>query len=430
MDIEELNYYFKSEKNKTIVKIEENHNGYVKTATSKFNQNLLSIIQQYFKDVRNSKIQQLCEDELINPVIKSHQSFIKDIDSVLSSLIHSATINIEEGQEENKINAGIDQTISDINKKSSSISINGYINDYLSKLRSFFYYSYESPFVSRSQVERIYTDLQAELAKYLTNETNKIEDNLKETIKKELSSLSSKYKNQIHEFRNQTKSNSNMSEYQSIIEMAGLYLVTRGNQNYIVEPSTNEYHELETNGQTTDNRFAILSNQIGEYSIEDSTKNISIISDSLITRITNNETNERIKIEYGFDGYEFSLNERKIEDPEKRKEFIIMIHERFPGVYKHLCADPFLGQECANVIAEKEQTSKNAAMFIDEVQENTANLLNELDEEEKADNNEQAFISDPEKSIDEELFELEQNPAVKRYIELKNQQEMALPPIL
>lgn len=417
MNMEELNYYLNSERNKAIAKIEENYSEIIKKSTSRFNQNLLPIIQKYFKDVRVSKMEEFCENELVYQITNQSKS-MNELETLLNDLVTSTSREVENGSEESKINANIDHIISVINKTTSFTWINEYINDYLRKLRSFFFFSYESPLVSTSQVEKLYNDLQEELRKHLINEANKIDSSMKETIKNELNSLSSNYKNQIHEFRNQanTDKNVNMKEFQTIIAMAGLSLVNQGHQDYIVDPTTNNLHELDENGRTKDNRFTILSNKIGEYSIGDSEKNISIISDSLTTRIINKETNERIKIEYGFDGYEFTINERKIEDQDMREEFIIMLYEKYPGVYKHLCEDPFLGEECISVISKNNESKTN-------ITASAESLLNELDREETVNTNTQAFISDTDKSIDDEIFELEQNPIVQRYLELKKQQE-------
>ncbi len=424
MDMEELNYYFKSEKNRAMAQIEESYNEIIKKSTSKFNQGLISKILQYFKDIRVNKIQDLCENELVNPILNNEQKWMNGIDTHLNDLVYSTARDIEASAEESKLSANIDRTISVINATTSFTWINEYINDYLSKLRSFFFFSYESPLFSTSQVEKNYMDLQEELKRYLINEVNKVDSSMKETIKKELDSLRSNYKNQIHEFRNQVNinKNTNMKEFQTIIAMAGLSLINQGHQDYIVDPTTNNLHELDENGRTKDKRFTVLSNKIGEYSIGDSEKNISIISDSLTTRIIDKETNERIKIEYGFDGYEFTINDRKIEDSEMRKEFIIMLFEKYPGVYKHLCDDPFLGEECISVIS-KNNESKNTDMSLNNVNASPESLLDELDNEEPVNTNEQAFIGDTEKSIDDEIFELEQNPIVQRYLELKKQQE-------
>lgn len=418
MDIEDLIYYLKSEKNKSVARIEEKYKNYTSTNCKRIKLAISDKIKGYFHDINFSKVEKYLDDNFFTPIMSHQKNYVGEIDSLIHTMVSSISRDLEESREESRINNTIDETIIEINRTNLFKHFNEYMNECISCLGSYILYSYQSPLYSRSQIENLYYTLEDDLRKYMTSEINKLTNSMNTETEKELYSLSSNYKNQIHEFRNQNKSNALESEYKTVIEMAGLSLVKENDKMYIVDQNNN-YHELEENRRTTDNQYNILSNNIGEYSIADFSRNISIISDSLTTRIINKETNERIKIEYGFDGYEFMINEKKIEDKQGRKDFINMLYQNYPGVYRHLCSDPFLGKECIDTIAEinKPNVSANAAMFISDFKKNTESMLNELDQ------NEQAFITEEEKSLDDEIFELEQNPLVQRYLELKRIQE-------
>ncbi len=422
MNLEDVKYYFQTEKDKRVSKIEENYKNYTSSICNKIKMTVYDKIKDYFRDIDLKRIESYLDDNFINPIMNNSQKYIGEIDGALYNLIYSISRDLEESIEESRINASIDQSVSEITMANSLNNLNTNISECLASLRSYVCYSYQTPFFSHSQIENLYFDLEHDLRNYLTSEVNKLAEFMNTETKKELNSLSTNYKNQIHEFRSQEKNSSLESEYAPIIEMAGLRVVKENDTMYIVDQDNN-YHEFDGDRRTIDNQFTMLSNNIGEYSIADFTRNISIISDNLTTRIINKETNERIKIEYGFDGYEFTINEKKIEDKQGRKDFINMLYQNYPGVYNHLCEDPFLGKECRDAINEiNEIVSANAAMFIDDFKKDTESMLNELDQVEQS-QNEQAFFSDEEKSLDDQIFELEQNPIVQRYLELKKLQE-------
>lgn len=433
MDFEDLRHFFTNEKNKRVVRVEENYVSYIKRVTPSIKANLVEKIKKYFKDVRTVKMDEIFDNEISFSLMNSSMRCVSELETILNGLISSTTRELEDESEESKINANIDQTVSVINKTTSFRWISEYINNYLSKLQSYFYYTYQSPLVSMSQVETLFTDLKGELNSYLIQEANKIDSTMKSTIETEINSLSSEYKNQIHEFRSKANKvdNNYRSKYQGIVELAGLRIVNQGDQDYLVEPTTNEFHELNENGRTTDNRYAILSNKIGEYTIGDMEQNITIISDNLTTRIINKNTNDRIKIESGFDGYEFTINDKKITTPEEKQEFVVMLSNDYPGVYNFICSEPFWGKEYSQMVEEYKNKihSKNAEAFIDGPNETTQSLLAELDEQEAISNNAAAFKTDdnePEElNIDDEIFELEQNPIVQRYLELKKLKEQS-----
>lgn len=432
MDLEDLHYFFKSEKNKRVTRIEENYVSYLKRVTPNIKANLNEKIKNYFRDVRTVQMDELFDNEMSFPLMNSSMRSVNELETILNDLVSSTTRKLEEEAEESNINANIDQTISVINKTTSFRWISGYISNYLLKLQSYFYYRYQSSLVSLNQVERLFTDLKGELNSYLINEANKIEETMKAKINEELDSLSSLYKDKIHEYRRQSNSvNSNyQSQYQDIVSLAGLKIISQGGQEYLVD-SSNEYHELKENGRTADNRYAILSNRIGEYTIGDMQQNMTIISDNLTTRIINKNTNDRIKIEYGFDGYEFTINDKKIETSEEKQEFVVMLSKQYPGVYNFICRETFYGKEYIQMVEQYKENihSKNAQAFIDEKTTAPESLLEELDEETKTRENEESLVSDLESdelSIDDEIFKLEQDPNVQRYLELmrlKEQQE-------
>lgn len=430
MDIEELRHLFLSEKKRIVINIEKEYLGYIKKLDLHLRDNLRNKIIDYFQDAEVSKLDKFYDNEFSFLLFNNENKSIKDLSDILDDLIYSTIRELDNSSEESKINSDIDYKLEVINRTVSFKWINEYINGYLAKIKSYFYYQYKSSLLSERQIEDGFTDLKEELRKYLIDEINKVDSAMKKSIKDELSSLSIIYKTKIHEFLTQSnKVSFNVSAFQSIIEMAGLKLVSEGIYNYIVNPTTNEKHMLEENGHTVDEKYIVLANGIGEFSIGDNIKNVNIISDNLTTKIIKKDTNDRIKIEYSFSGYEFTVNDRLLEDPEDRKNFLIMLYHEFPSICQHICSEPFFGPECKKIIDDfiEGKTSNNEKTSIDE---NTQSLLNELEQgQESFDqvlypviDQEESIITDSDISLDDEIFKLEQDPIVQKYIELKKLQ--------
>lgn len=112
MNLEDVKYYFQTEKDKRVSKIEENYKNYTSSICNKIKMTVYDKIKDYFRDIDLKRIESYLDDNFINPIMNNSQKYIGEIDGALYNLIYSISRDLEESIEESRINASIDQSVS------------------------------------------------------------------------------------------------------------------------------------------------------------------------------------------------------------------------------------------------------------------------------------------------------------------------------